>query len=53
MGIGAANDTGALAIAGGIVLAVGLLATLVLNHVTVEYGMFGRLDDIEKGSGGN
>ncbi len=53
LAIGAANDTGALAIAGGIVLAVGLLATLLLNHVTVEYGIFSRLNDIEKGSGGN
>ncbi len=53
LGIGAANDTGALAIVGGIVLAVGLMATLLLNHIMVEYGMFSRLDDIEKGSGGN
>ncbi len=48
LAIGAANDTGALAIAGGIVLAVGLMATLLLSHVTVEYGIFKRLDDIEK-----
>ncbi len=53
LGIGAANDTGALAIVGGIVLAVGLMATLLLNHIMVEYGMFSRLDDIEKESGGN
>ena len=53
LAIGAANDTGGLAIAGGIVLAVGLMATLLLSHVTVEYGIFSRLDDIEKGSGGN
>ncbi len=53
LGIGAANDTGALAIAGGIVLAVGLMATLLLSHMTIEYGIFSRLDDIEKGSGGN
>ena len=48
LGIGAANDTGALAIAGGIVLAVGLMATLMLSHMTIEYGIFKRLDDIEK-----
>ena len=53
LAIGAANDTGALAIVGGIVLAVGLIAMQVLNHMTVEYGIFSRLDDIEKGSGGN
>lgn len=48
LAIGAANDTGALAIAGGIVLAVGLTATAVLNHVTVEWGIFSRLDDLTK-----
>ena len=53
LAVGAANDTGALAIAGGIVLAVGLVAMQILNHVTVDYGIFKRLDDIEKESGGN
>ncbi len=48
LAIGAASDTGALAIAGGIVLAVGLVATMLLNHMTIEYGIFKRLDDIEK-----
>ena len=48
LAIGAANDTGALAIGGGIVLAVGLMAMMVLNHMTIEYGIFKRLDDIEK-----
>ncbi|HYM16811.1 MAG TPA: hypothetical protein VEZ14_14760 [Dehalococcoidia bacterium] len=48
LGIGAANGTGALAIIGGIVLAVGLLATLVVNHMTVEYDIYARLDKLEK-----
>ncbi|TAK57445.1 MAG: hypothetical protein EPO22_12205 [Dehalococcoidia bacterium] len=48
LAIGAANDTGALAIAGGIILAVGLMAMLVIQHMTVEYGIFGRLDKLEK-----
>ena len=48
LGIGAAADTGWLAIVGGIVLAVGLLAMLVINHMTVEYNIFGRLDKLEK-----
>ena len=48
LAIGAANDTGALTIAGGIILAVGLIATLVIQHMTVEYGIFGRLDKLEK-----
>lgn len=53
LGIGAANDTGVLTIVGGVVLAVGLLAMQILNHITVDYEIYGRLNDIEKGSGGN
>jgi len=49
LGIGAASDDmGWLAVAGGIVLAVGLVALMVINHGTVEKGMYGRLDEIEK-----
>ncbi len=48
LAIGAANDLGALAITGGIVLAVGLTVAALLNHVGVEYEIFRRLDDIEK-----
>ena len=49
LGIGAASDDmGWLAVAGGIVLAVGLIALMVINHGTVEKGMYGRLDEIEK-----
>jgi hypothetical protein len=48
LGIGAANDTGWLAVVGGIVLGVGVLATLVLNHMTVEYDMYARLEALEK-----
>ena len=48
LAVGAANGTGALAIAGGIVLAVSLTATAVLNHVGVEYDIYRRLDEIEK-----
>ncbi len=48
LGIGAAADTGWLAIAGGIVLAVGIFATLILQHMMVEYDIFGRLDKLEK-----
>ena len=53
LAIGAANDKDVLTIIGGIVLAVGLMATLLLSHMMIEYGIFKRLDDIEKGSGGN
>ncbi len=48
LAIGAANDTGWLAIVGGIVLAVGLMATLLLQHMGVEYGIFSRLDEMEQ-----
>jgi len=48
LAIGAANDSGALAIVGGIVLAVALTATAFLNHVGVEYDFYRRLEDLEK-----
>lgn len=48
LGIGAAADTGWLAIVGGAVLAVGIFAALVLNHVTVEYDIYARLESLEK-----
>lgn len=48
LGIGAANGTGWLAIVGGIVLAVGFFAALVLNHMTVEYDIYARLETLEK-----
>lgn len=48
LAIGAAGDTGWLSIVGGIVLAVGLFAIPFINHGTVEKGMYGRLDELEK-----
>ena len=48
LGIGAANGTGWLAVVGGVLLAVGILATLVANHMTVEYDMYARLEVLEK-----
>ncbi len=49
LGIGAAgDDLGWLAVVGGIVLAVGLLATLVINHMSVEYDIYRRLESLEK-----
>lgn len=48
LGIGAAADDMAwLAVAGGIVLAVGLIALTVINHGTVEKAMYGRLDKLD------
>lgn len=48
IGIGAANDTGWLAITGGIVGAVGLVAWELLRHTRIDYGIFRRLDEREK-----
>ncbi len=42
LGVGAANDSGVLAIAGGIVAAVGLLAHELVRHVTIDYEFFRR-----------
>jgi hypothetical protein len=48
LAIGAANDTGWLTITGGVILAVGIIALSVLNHMLVEYDIFGRLEKLEK-----
>ena len=48
LGIGAAADTGWLAIAGGVVLAIGFVAAFLMNHMMVEYDIFARLDTLEK-----
>ena len=48
LGVGAANDSGVLAIVGGVLLAVGLFASSLLAHMGIEYGIFGRLDELEK-----
>ena len=48
LAVGAANDSGVLAIAGGILLAVGIMAFSVLAHMGIDYGIFSRLDELEK-----
>ena len=48
LGAGAAVGTGWLDIVGAVVLAVGLVGALVLNHVTVEYDIYARLESLEK-----
>ena len=48
LGIGAAgDDMGWLAIAGGVVLAVGVIAAGLLEHMQVDYDIFGRLEKLE------
>jgi hypothetical protein len=48
LGIGAANDTGWLAVAGGVVAAVGNAAWDVIRHMTIDYDVYGRLEKLEK-----
>lgn len=48
LGIGAAADLGWLSIAGGVGLALGIMASFVLNHVKVEYDIYARLEKLEK-----
>ena len=48
LAIGAAMETDWLTIAGGIVLAVGVLGAPLLNHMLVEYGIYERLEILEK-----
>lgn len=47
LGIGAANDTGWLAITGGIVLAVGVVAAGAVYHAVVDYEIYDRLEALE------
>jgi hypothetical protein len=49
LGIGAAgDDLGWLAIAGGILLALGFVAAFLMNHILVEYDIYARLEEMEK-----
>ena len=47
LGIGAANDTGWLAVAGGIIAAIAIVAAVVIDHVTVDYDVYRRLEALE------
>ena len=48
LAIGVAADSDVAAIVGGVVLAVGLLATTLAYHMAIDYGIYKRLDDLEK-----
>lgn len=48
LGIGAANDSDGLAIAGGILAGVGFLAGAILEHMNVDYNVFRRLENLER-----
>jgi hypothetical protein len=47
VGIGAGGGGDALAIIGGAVLGVGVLAAGVLHHMTVDYDIYARLEKLE------
>lgn len=48
IGIGAANDTGWLAITSGIVAAIGIMGGGLLRHREFDYDIWTRLDKLEK-----
>ena len=48
LAVGAAEDSSIAAYVGGIVLGLGLLAAPLVTHITIEYEIFRRLDDLEK-----
>ncbi len=48
LGIGASEDSSIVAIIGGVVLGVGVIAALLVNHITIDYDIYRRLDDLEK-----
>lgn len=48
LAVGAVNNQDVLTIIGAVVLAVGLLASSLLQHMGVEYEIYSRLDKIEK-----
>ena len=48
LGIGEATDTGWLAIAGGVVAGLGIIAYDVIRHTTLDKGFFGRLDKLDR-----
>lgn len=48
LGIGAANDTGWLAITGGIVGGLGVVAGYGLGHRAVDADLYSRIEKLEK-----
>ena len=47
LAIGAANDSGITTIVGGIVLAIGIIATSVSAHMFVDYDLYARIEKLE------
>ena len=47
LAVGAVNNQDVLTIIGGVVLAVGLLASSMAQHMLIEYPIYERLDKME------
>ncbi len=48
LGIGASEDSSIVAIVGGVVLGLGVIGAIVANHMTIDYEIYNRLNDLEK-----
>ena len=48
LGVGASEDSSIAAIAGGVVLGLGVIGAIMAYHVTIDYEIYKRLDDLEK-----
>ncbi len=48
LGIGASEDSSIVAIVGGVVLGLGVIAAFTANHLTIDYDIYERLNDLEK-----
>ncbi len=48
LAVGAAEDSSITIYIGGAVLAVGLVAAIIVNHLTVDYEIYDRLNKLEK-----
>ncbi len=48
LGIGAAEDSYIVAVVGGVVLGLGVVAALLVHHTAVDYDIYRRLNDLEK-----
>ena len=48
LGIGASEDSSIVAIVGGVVLGLGVVGAIIANHMTIDYDIYSRLNDLEK-----
>ncbi len=48
LAIGAAGDTDWLTIVGGVVLGLGIFVTGLIRHRSIDYEVYGRLEQLER-----